>query len=190
MLNMGFEPQVRQIVQRGNMPASSSRQTMMFSATFPRDMQMLAKDFMKPEHIYMEFGELGCIPASITQKLLLVQPRDKLKTLIELLQKEDMNNRVLVFVQRKSSADFLLSDLQRSNFHVAAIHGDMSQRARQRSLSLFRKGMAPILVATAVAARGLDIPDVKHVINYELPQDVEEYIHRVGRTGRVGHEGG
>ncbi|KAK6026502.1 helicase protein, partial [Ostertagia ostertagi] len=127
MLDMGFEPQIRQIVDLSTMPRKGDRVTAMFSATFPKIVQVLAQDFLMPNYVFLAVGRVGSTSENIMQKVVWVEEHEK------------------------------------------------------------RSGATPILVATAVAARGLDIPNVKHVINYDLPAEIDEYVHRIGRTGRVGN---
>lgn len=187
MLDMGFEPQIRRIVQEEDMPGVHDRQTLMFSATFPRDIQMLAKDFLK-DYIFLSVGRVGSTSENITQKIEYVEDQDKRSVLLDLLA-SNQSGLTLVFVETKRMAD-MLSDFLLSNSHAAtSIHGDRTQREREMALQTFRQGRTPVLVATAVAARGLDIPNVTHVINYDLPSDIDDYVHRIGRTGRAGNTG-
>ncbi|XP_019896543.1 DEAD-box helicase 3 X-linked a isoform X7 [Esox lucius] len=204
MLDMGFEPQIRRIVEQDTMPPKGIRQTMMFSATFPKEIQMLARDFLE-DYIFLAVGRVGSTSENITQKVVWVEEGDKRSFLLDLLNatvipsdapdvqeaavtpgKESLT---LVFVETKKGADALEDFLYREGYACTSIHGDRSQRDREEALNHFRSGRCPILVATAVAARGLDISNVKHVINFDLPSDIEEYVHRIGRTGRVGNLG-
>lgn len=188
MLDMGFEPQIRRIVEQDNLPPSGKRQTLMFSATFPHEIQMLAKDFLS-RYIFLAVGRVGSTSENITQTIIWVEEDMKRDSLVDLLSSSDPNVLTLIFVETKRGADSLEDYLYSQKFQVASIHGDRTQDDRELALSCFRTGRTPILVATAVAARGLDIPNVKHVINYDLPSDIEEYVHRIGRTGRVGNLG-
>lgn len=187
MLDMGFEPQIRRIVERENMPGVQERQTLMFSATFPRDIQMLARDFLK-DYVFLSVGRVGSTSENITQRVLYVEDEDKKSALLDILSSSEQA-LTLVFVETKRMADQLSDFLITQKFPATAIHGDRTQRERERALEMFRTGKAPILVATAVAARGLDIPNVKHVVNYDLPTDIDDYVHRIGRTGRAGNTG-
>ncbi|KAH9634102.1 hypothetical protein HF086_001304 [Spodoptera exigua] len=181
MLDMGFEPQIRKIVESHMMPKTGERQTLMFSATFPKQIQVLAQDFLH-NYVFLAVGRVGSTSENITQKVVWVEEMDKRSFLLDLLNASNLLQRarpeedqlILVFVETKK---------------VTSIHGDRSQREREEALRRFRTGQTPILVATAVAARGLDIPHVRHVINFDLPSDVEEYVHRIGRTGRMGNLG-
>ena len=188
MLDMGFEPQIRRIVQGEDMPGVQERQTLMFSATFPRDIQMLARDFLK-DYIFLSVGRVGSTSENITQKIEYVEDNDKRSVLLDLLASEPPGGLTLVFVETKRMADMLSDFLMANHFPATSIHGDRSQREREMALQTFRTGRTPILVATAVAARGLDIPNVTHVINYDLPSDIDDYVHRIGRTGRAGNTG-
>jgi len=195
MLDMGFEPQIRRIVEQDNMMKTGQRQTLMFSATFPKEIQMLARDFLH-DYIFLAIGRVGSTSENITQKVVWVEEHDKRSFLLDLLDAAGLNQTTegepsltLVFVETKKGADQLDEYLYREGFPVTSIHGDRTQREREEALKRFRCGRSPILVATAVAARGLDIPNVKHVINFDMPSDVEEYVHRIGRTGRMGNLG-
>ncbi|XP_035460317.2 ATP-dependent RNA helicase DDX3X isoform X2 [Scophthalmus maximus] len=205
MLDMGFEPQIRRIVEQDTMPPKGVRQTMMFSATFPKEIQILARDFLD-DYIFLAVGRVGSTSENITQKVVWVEDTDKRSFLLDLLnatvipsevqesvteapEKPGKESLTLVFVETKKGADALEDFLYREGYACTSIHGDRSQRDREEALHQFRSGRCPILVATAVAARGLDISNVKHVINFDLPSDIEEYVHRIGRTGRVGNLG-
>ncbi|XP_029936679.1 DEAD-box helicase 3 X-linked a isoform X7 [Myripristis murdjan] len=205
MLDMGFEPQIRRIVEQDTMPPKGIRQTMMFSATFPKEIQILARDFLE-DYIFLAVGRVGSTSENITQKVVWVEESDKRSFLLDLLnatvipsevqenvaeapEKPGKDSLTLVFVETKKGADALEDFLYREGYACTSIHGDRSQRDREEALHQFRSGRCPILVATAVAARGLDISNVKHVINFDLPSDIEEYVHRIGRTGRVGNLG-
>ncbi|KAM6149272.1 LOW QUALITY PROTEIN: ATP-dependent RNA helicase DDX3X-like [Rhynchocyon petersi] len=188
MLDMGFEPQIRRIVEQDTMPPKGVRHTMMFSATFPKEIQMLARDFLD-DYIFLAVGRVGSTSENITQKVVWVEEPDKRSYLLDLLNAAGKDSLTLVFVETKKGADCLEDFLYHEGYACTSIHGDRSQRDREETLHQFRSGKSPILVATAVAARGLDISNVKHVINFDLPSDIEEYVHRIGRTGRVGNLG-
>ncbi|XP_058479437.1 DEAD-box helicase 3 X-linked a isoform X5 [Solea solea] len=188
MLDMGFEPQIRRIVEQDTMPPKGIRHTMMFSATFPKEIQILARDFLE-DYIFLAVGRVGSTSENITQKVVWVEEPDKRSFLLDLLNATGKDSLTLVFVETKKGADALEDFLYREGYSCTSIHGDRSQRDREEALHQFRSGQSPILVATAVAARGLDISNVKHVINFDLPSDIEEYVHRIGRTGRVGNLG-
>ncbi|KAI9099933.1 P-loop containing nucleoside triphosphate hydrolase protein [Phlyctochytrium arcticum] len=193
MLDMGFEPQIRRIVEKEDMPNAAERQTLMFSATFPRNIQMLARDFLN-DYIYLTVGRVGSTSENITQRVEYVEENDKHSVLLDLLYADAESSAksatlTLVFVETKRSADMLCNFLQQNSFPATSIHGDRTQREREQALLSFRSGRTPVLVATAVAARGLDIPNVGHVINFDLPSDIDDYVHRIGRTGRAGNTG-
>ncbi|KAG6353878.1 hypothetical protein INS49_005135 [Diaporthe citri] len=187
MLDMGFEPQIRRIVEGEDMPGVQNRQTLMFSATFPRDIQMLARDFLK-DYVFLSVGRVGSTSENITQKVEYVEDIDKRSVLLDILHTHGAG-LTLIFVETKRMADSLSDFLINQSFPATSIHGDRTQRERERALDMFRNGRCPILVATAVAARGLDIPNVTHVVNYDLPTDIDDYVHRIGRTGRAGNTG-
>ncbi|GAA6006513.1 hypothetical protein JCM10207_004958 [Rhodosporidiobolus poonsookiae] len=188
MLDMGFEPQIRRIVQQADMPDVMDRQTLMFSATFPREIQMLARDFLK-EYIFLSVGRVGSTSENITQKVEYVEDEDKRSVLLDILFSLPPGGLTLIFVETKRMADLLEGFLAQNNFAATSIHGDRTQREREYALETFRSGRTPVMVATAVAARGLDIPNVTHVVNYDLPSDIDDYVHRIGRTGRAGNTG-
>ncbi|XP_031556804.1 probable ATP-dependent RNA helicase vasa-like isoform X2 [Actinia tenebrosa] len=188
MLDLGFGPAIRKLVEQCNMTPKEHRQTLMFSATFPNEIQLLAADFLKQDYIFLAVGCVGGTNLDIEQHILRVNGNDKRNKLFDILS-ESGTDRTLVFVELKRVADFLACLLSENNFPTTSISSDRSQQEREAALRDFRNGRANILVGTSVAARGLDIPDVKHVINYDLPQDVDEYVHRIGRTGRIGNKG-
>lgn len=197
MLDMGFEPDVKRIMAL--VKPRKERQTVMFSATWPFSVQELASSFLKGDAVKIciarEGGSLDFdapqANTSITQHVELIDERNKEQRLIELLRKYHKGgNRVLVFCLYKKEAARVLRLLQRKGFSKACgIHGDMNQGARSEALMSFKNGSNPILVATDVAARGLDIPDVEFVLNVTFPLTIEDYVHRIGRTGRGGKTG-
>ncbi|ODV86533.1 hypothetical protein CANARDRAFT_206909 [[Candida] arabinofermentans NRRL YB-2248] len=191
MLDMGFEPQIRHIVQECDMPGVKDRQTLMFSATFPKEIQMMAGDFLD-NYIFLSVGRVGSTSENITQRVVYVEDDEKKSSLLDILSSTEdtlTSGLTLVFVETKKMADMLSDFLLNQGFPATSIHGDRSQYERERALEMFRTGKTPILVATAVAARGLDIPNVTHVVNYDLPNDIDDYVHRIGRTGRAGNTG-
>ncbi|GMI79676.1 RNA Helicase 37 [Hibiscus trionum] len=194
MLDMGFEPQIRKIVEQMDMPNRGVRQTMLFSATFPREIQRLASDFLST-YIFLAVGRVGSSTDLIVQRVEFVPESDKRSHLMDLLQAQRENGEhgkqalTLVFVETKKGADSLEHWLCINGFPSTTIHGDRSQQERELALRSFKSGKTPILVATDVAARGLDIPHVAHVVNFDLPNDIDDYVHRIGRTGRAGKTG-
>lgn len=187
MLDMGFEPQIRDIVEKRDMPRTGERLTAMFSATFPKEIQLLARDFLN-NYIFLAVGRVGSTSVMITQRLEWVEENEKRSFLIDLLR-TDPSALTLVFVETKRGADDLERYLIMENYPAISIHGDKCQSEREEALRCFRSARKPILVATAVAARGLDISNVKFVVNFDLPTDIDEYVHRIGRTGRAGNSG-
>jgi len=191
MLDMGFEPQVRRIVEQMDMPPPGVRQTMLFSATFPKEIQRMASDFLE-NYIFLAVGRVGSSTELIVQRIEFVQEADKRSHLMDLLHAQRDTGKqtlTLVFVETKRGADSLESWLCMNGFPATSIHGDRNQQEREHALRSFKSGQTPILVATDVAARGLDIPHVAHVVNFDLPNDIDDYVHRIGRTGRAGKSG-
>jgi len=186
MLDMGFEPQIRRIVEQEDMPQVGDRQTLMFSATFPREIQRLAADFLD-DYVFLTVGRVGSTTNSITQHVLYVEDHGKREMLVDLLHSQE--GLTLIFVETKRGADALEDFLIRDGFPAVSIHGDRTQREREDALRDFKTQRVRIMVATDVAARGLDIPSVQHVINFDLPNDIDDYVHRIGRTGRAGKTG-
>ena len=163
------------------------RQTMMFSATFPANIQRLASDFLK-DYVFLTVGRVGSASKDVTQTVEYVEEQDKMDALMKfLLTIED--GLILIFVETKRSCDYVEDMLCGRGFPACSIHGDKSQREREDALRLFKRGDTPVMVATDVASRGLDIPNVTQVINYDLPTNIDDYVHRIGRTGRAGNLG-
>jgi len=187
MLDMGFLPEMQRIVNHSTMPPKEKRQTLMFSATFAETVQHLALDFLN-DYLFLAIGIVGGASSDVKQTFLKLGKFEKREKLLEILR-EVGTNRTLVFVETKKNADFLATFLSEEGLPTTSIHGDRLQREREEALNDFKTGRMPILVATAVAARGLDIKGVAHVVNFDMPKDVDEYVHRIGRTGRVGNEG-
>ncbi|XP_053394753.1 uncharacterized protein LOC128555684 isoform X2 [Mercenaria mercenaria] len=187
MLDMGFGPEIKKIIGDFGMPGKTERQTLMFSATFPEEIQKLASEYLN-DYLFLSVGVVGGANTDVSQHVFEVDRLQKRDKLTEILNQSG-SDKTLVFVEQKRNADFLASYLSQSGFPATSIHGDRLQREREEALEDFKKGRAPILIATSVAARGLDIPSVKHVVNYDLPQSIDEYVHRIGRTGRCGNLG-
>ena len=182
MLDMGFSDPIEKIIKL----IPENRQTFMFSATLPFNIIGLAKKYLKnPKHITV--GDSTQPGVDIKQEVLKASSKDKYDLLLEELDKRD--GSILIFVKTKIGAKKLAIKLHREKHIADAIHGDLRQQKRDKVLNDFRTSRIRILVATDVAARGLDIPHIKHVINYDIPQCPEDYIHRIGRTGRAGAEG-
>jgi ATP-dependent RNA helicase RhlE len=183
MLDMGFRPQVEKIVRR----VPRDRQTMLFSATLDGEVGDLAQAYTDDPSRFEARREETEDDGEIEHRFVAVTAEDKLDTLVDLLQAEP--GLSLVFVRTKRGADRLADKLKRRNISAAAMHGDMGQSQRERALEHFRSGKVTTLVATDVAARGLDLDDIEHVINFDPPEDDKGYVHRVGRTGRAGRSG-
>jgi ATP-dependent RNA helicase RhlE len=182
MLDMGFLPDVKRILQQ--LPAE--RQTMLFSATFAPELQMLATQTMrKPERV--DAGTNTAVK-TVTHALYPVPQHLKTALLVELLRATDTNS-VLIFTRTKHRANRVAQQIEREGYTMAVLHSNKSQNQRQIALDRFRQGKAQILVATDIAARGLDIATISHVINYDIPDTADAYIHRIGRTGRAEREG-
>ncbi|KAI7817817.1 P-loop containing nucleoside triphosphate hydrolase protein [Gamsiella multidivaricata] len=188
MLDMGFEPQIRSIMKHSSLPRDEGLQTLMFSATFPKMIQVLARDFLHENYCRLRIGRIGGTTDDITQSILHVNEMDKREALVRILLTHPPS-RTMIFVETKRTADNLDDFLYNKLFPTCSIHGDRTQSEREHSLEAFKSGRSPILIATSVASRGLDIKDVMHVINYDLCVDIDEYVHRIGRTGRAGNPG-
>lgn len=202
MLDMGFEEDVKFIISQC-MPKEDGRQTAMFSATWPASIQEIAMNYMvDPVRVYVGFeaivGSNGennvddSLSANkrVTQHVEVIDDHNRGKRLLQLLRKYGgTKERILVFALYKKEAERLEYTLKRERFHVCSIHGNKNQQARTKALAEFKDGTCPIMVATDVAARGLDIPNVELVLNYTFPLTIEDYVHRIGRTGRAGKTG-
>ena len=186
MLDLGFLPDVEKILRL----TPDHRQTMLFSATMPGEVVTLARRHMRqPTNIRAEGAdEVAQIPPLTTQHVYRTHHLDKIEVLARVLQAKD-RGLAMVFCQTKRAVDQVTAALDDRGFATAAVHGDLGQGQRERALRAFRSGKVDVLVATDVAARGIDVDDVTHVINYECPDDEKTYVHRIGRTGRAGREG-
>ncbi|MGI4752060.1 MAG: DEAD/DEAH box helicase [Janthinobacterium lividum] len=183
MLDMGFVNDVKKVIAK----LPQKRQTLFFSATMPKEIQSLADSILnKPEKV--EVTPVSSTAETIEQALFMVDKSDKRDLLLHIL-KDKAIKTALVFTRTKHGADKVVKDLLRANITAEAIHGNKSQNARQRALSNFKARTTRILVATDIAARGIDVDELTHVINYELPNIPETYVHRIGRTGRAGASG-
>lgn len=187
MLDMGFLPAVQKLMSNETMSKIDSRQTVMYSATFPEDIQHCAGVFLK-NYVFLAIGIVGGACSDVEQHFINVAKYKKRDQLLAILNEKDPRG-TMVFVETQRNADFLALVLSGTNFPATSIHGGRKQPERELALGEFKKGKMHILIATAVAARGLDIKNVEHVINYDMPKTVEEYVHRIGRTGRVGNCG-
>ncbi|HEV8558007.1 MAG TPA: DEAD/DEAH box helicase [Actinophytocola sp.] len=185
MLDLGFLPDIERILRM----VPEERQTMLFSATMPGPIITLARTFLhKPTHIRAEENDAGAVHERTTQFIYRAHSLDKIEIVARALQAEG-RGLTMIFARTKRTAQKVAEDLAERGFAVAAVHGDLGQGAREQALRAFRSGKVDVLVSTDVAARGLDVDDVTHVINYQCPEDEDAYIHRIGRTGRAGKEG-
>ncbi|MFM9377365.1 DEAD/DEAH box helicase [Gordonia sp. VNK21] len=185
MLDLGFLPDIERIM--GALPAG--RQTMLFSATMPGPIVTLARTFLnRPTHIRAEQANDSAVHERTTQYVYRAHALDKAELVARILQAEG-RGATMIFTRTKRTAQKVADDLAERGFKVAAVHGDLGQVAREKALTKFRDGTVDVLVATDVAARGIDIDDVTHVINYQCPDDDKTYVHRIGRTGRAGRTG-
>nr|WP_218935657.1 DEAD/DEAH box helicase [Actinomadura citrea] len=185
MLDLGFLPDIERIIDR--IPAR--RQTMLFSATMPGEIAALSRRYLtRPTNVRAESHTESDATPQVVQHVFQAHQMDKPEMLARLLQAEG-RGLTMVFCQTKRACDRVAADLAQRGFDAAAVHGDLGQSQRERALRAFRNGKIGVLVATDVAARGLDVDDVTHVVNYECPDSADTYVHRIGRTGRAGKEG-
>ncbi|CAN4093657.1 unnamed protein product [Withania somnifera] len=185
MLDMGFEPQIRKIVKE----VPVQRQTLMYTATWPKGVSKIAADLLV-NSVQVNIGNVNELVAnkSIIQHIEVLLPMEKQRRLEQILRSKEPGSKIIIFCSTKKMCDQLCRNLTR-HFGAAAIHGDKSQGERDFVLSQFRTGRSPVLVATDVAARGLDIKDIRVVVNFDFPTGIEDYVHRIGRTGRAGASG-
>ena len=183
MLDMGFINDVKRIAKA----TAPDRQTVLFSATMPAEIAELAKGLLK-NPIRVEVAPHSTAAAEIVQGVIFARTKQKRQVLSTMLADEAMKS-VIIFSRTKHGADRVTKDLERDGFKAAVIHGNKSQNARQKALNDFREGSVRILVATDIAARGIDVPGISHVVNFDLPDEAESYVHRIGRTGRNGMDG-
>lgn len=183
MLDMGFINDVKRIARA----TAPDRQTVLFSATMPAEIAELAKGLLK-NPIRVEVAPHSTAAAEIVQGVVFARTKQKRQVLANMLAGEAMKS-VIIFSRTKHGADRVTKDLERDGFKAAVIHGNKSQNARQKALNDFREGSVRILVATDIAARGIDVPGISHVVNFDLPDEAESYVHRIGRTGRNGMDG-
>merc|ERR1719424_942486 len=185
MLDMGFEPQIRKIVSQ----IRPDRQTLMWSATWPKSVEQMANDFLN-NYYQVTVGSLEISAnKSISQIIECCQDHEKYQLLNKALREHGNGQRTLIFVETKRGCDQLCNSMRHDGYPAKAMHGDKDQHERDQVLREFKEGKTPIMVATDVAARGLDVKEVMVVINFDFPNNVEDYVHRIGRTGRAGKKG-
>ncbi|XP_060846662.1 ATP-dependent RNA helicase vasa-like [Rhopalosiphum padi] len=189
MLDMGFKPDIEKILNHETMVDIHTRQTLLFSATLADDIQMLSKAYLKPNYVFVAVGEIGGACKDVKQEIREVSKFEKKKELIKVLESLEDCQGTMVFVEQKRNADFIAAFLSEKDYPTTSIHGDREQPEREQALRDFKNNKMKILVATAVAARGLDIKGVNCVINFDMPSSIDEYVHRIGRTGRLGNSG-
>lgn len=184
MLNMGFIEDIQTILEATN----SQHMTMLFSATMPEGIKQIAKKYMREDFKHIQIKQKTKTAATVKQYYVEVKPHDRFEALCRLIDCETINSGI-IFCRTKKSVDEVTEQMQKANYNVEAMHGDLSQDYRSRTLKKFKEGTVKFLIATDVAARGIDADNVTHVINYELPQESDLYVHRIGRTGRANREG-
>jgi len=184
MLDMGFAPQINKIVAQ----IHPYRQTLLFSATMPPEVEALARKYLRKPQV-VQVGRRSQAAATVRHYVYPVPKHKKTELLVHLVQSLDAEDSVLVFTRTKHGADRVVQHLAEAGYSADALHADKSQGQREQALARFKAGTTKILVATDIAQRGLDISGITHVINYDVPQQAEDYVHRIGRTGRAAKEG-
>jgi ATP-dependent RNA helicase RhlE len=184
MLDMGFAPQINKIVAA----IHAYRQTLLFSATMPPEVEALARKYLR-KPVVVQVGRRSAAAATVRHFVYPVPKHKKTELLTHLLGEMLVNDSVLVFSRTKHGADKVVKHVQDAGFKADALHADKSQSQRELALARFKEGKVQVLVATDIAQRGLDITGISHVINYDVPQQAEDYVHRIGRTGRAAKEG-
>jgi ATP-dependent RNA helicase RhlE len=184
MLDMGFAPQLNRIVRE----IPPYRQTMLFSATMPPEVEALARKYLR-KPVVIQVGRRSQAVNTVTHAVYPVPKSRKTSLLLHLLENEAALDSVLIFTRTKHGADKLLGELRRGGIQAETMHGDRSQSERTRALENFKSGATRVLVATDIAQRGLDIFGISHVVNYDVPTQAEDYVHRIGRTGRAAATG-
>jgi probable ATP-dependent RNA helicase DDX4 len=188
LIDDGFVVDMRAMFTHQDMPPKSERQTLFFSATFKQDAQNIAREFMKPNFLFITVGLVGAANEDVKQEFVKVERSQKKKELLQILQKNP-DDKVIVFTQTKATADIISGYLTSMGVQCTSIHGDRHQSQREEALAHFKRGIRRCLVASPVGERGLDLPKVSIVINYDMPGELDEYVHRIGRTGRIGNTG-
>lgn len=184
MLNMGFLEEIETILEK----TPSDKQTILFSATMPKAIKNIAKKYLNDDYKHVRIEQKTSTADTVKQFYYEVKPKNRFEALCRLIDSSNIKTSI-IFCRTKRSVDEVTEQLQKANYSVSSMHGDLSQNHRMNTLRRFKNGEVNFLVATDVAARGIDVEDVSHVINYELPQDIESYVHRIGRTGRANKKG-
>eukprot|EP00042_Codosiga_hollandica_P053444 m.699901 g.699901 ORF g.699901 m.699901 type:complete len:291 (+) comp58695_c0_seq4:66-938(+) len=183
MFDMGFEPQVMRILDN----VRPDRQTVMFSATFPRQMEALARRILK-KPVEVQVGGRSIVSNTVQQNVLVINEDQKFFKLLELLGNYQSGGSTLIFVAKQGSADILQQELMKKQYTSLTLHGGLDQIDRDSNIFDFKQGNVSILIATSVAARGLDVKAINLVVNFDCPNHYEDYVHRCGRTGRAGRQ--
>ena len=181
MLNMGFVEDIETIISKTN----PEHTTMLFSATMPEGIKKIAKNYMKPDYKHIQVKQKTVTANTVKQYYFEVKQKDRFETLCRIIDSETVQSGI-IFCRTKRSVDEVTEQMQKANYNVEAMHGDLNQDHRMRTLKKFKEGTIHYLIATDVAARGIDVDDLSHVIIYDLPEVPETYVHRIGRTGRKG----
>ncbi|UTY38855.1 DEAD/DEAH box helicase [Allocoprobacillus halotolerans] len=184
MLNMGFIDDIETILQT----VPEQRHTVLFSATMPNDIKKIASFYMQEDYQHIQIKAKTMTASTVSQYYFETKLNRRFEVLCRILDSREMDNAI-IFCKTKRSVDEVVAAMQQKHYNVEAMHGDLSQNQRMNTLKRFKKGQIQYLVATDVAARGIDVDNISHVINYELPQEEELYIHRIGRTGRANKKG-
>ena len=184
MLNMGFIEDIENILKA----TPEDKQTVLFSATMPSDIKKIASFYMQEDYMHIQIKAKSLTASTVKQYYFESRSHNKFEVLCRILDSRDMDNAI-IFCRTKRSVDEIVAAMQQKHYNVEAMHGDLSQNQRMHTLKRFKEGTIQYLVATDVAARGIDVENISHVINYEMPQEEELYVHRIGRTGRANKKG-
>lgn len=184
MLDMGFAPQINRIVAQ----IHPYRQTLLFSATMPPEVEALARKYLR-KPVVVQVGRRSAAATTVRHYVYPVPKHRKAELLTHLLQATKPEDSILVFTRTKHGADKVVRHLEEQGYSADALHADKTQAQREQALARFKAGQTRLLVATDIAQRGLDISGISHVVNYDVPQQAEDYVHRIGRTGRAAKEG-
>uniref|UniRef100_A0A6G1SGR7 RNA helicase n=1 Tax=Aceria tosichella TaxID=561515 RepID=A0A6G1SGR7_9ACAR len=189
LVDDGFSGDLKMIFEHETMPPKADRQTLFFSATFKKQVQLTAKEYLKDDFIFITVGRVGAANEDIKQEFLQVSRPDKKRELRTILKDVPENEKTIIFTQTKMAADMLAGFFNSLKLSATSIHGDRHQSQREEAIAVFKRGEKRFLISSPVGNRGLDLPKVSLVINYDLPKSIDEYVHRIGRTGRAGHIG-